>query len=90
MIFELIGLGIAAAVGIYAHMKSRSFVRRRLRYTSWVEKRWLGIITGALTAVALSWLPIVNIGAGLLVGAGVGSGVSMGASDVRNRRLIDE
>jgi len=32
----------------------------------------------------------VGIGAGLLVGAGVGSGVSMGASDVRNRRLIDE
>ncbi|MDE0475362.1 MAG: hypothetical protein F4179_00055 [Gammaproteobacteria bacterium] len=88
--FGLIGLGIAAAVGIYAHKKSRSFVRRRLRYTSWVEKRWLGIIAGALTAVALSWLPVVTIGAGLLVGAGVGSGVSMGASDVRNRRLIDE
>lgn len=88
--FELIGLGIAAAVGIYAHMKSRRFVRRRLRYTSWVEKRWLGIITGALTAIAVSWLPVVGIGAGLLVGAGVGSGVSMGASDVRNRRLIDE
>ena len=88
--FELIGLGIAAAAGIYAHMKSRSFVRRRLRYTSWVEKRWLGIVAGALTAVAVSWLPVLGVGAGLLVGAGVGSGVSMGASDVRNRRLIDE
>ena len=88
--FELIGLGIAAAVGIYAHMKSRSFVRRRLRYTSWVEKRWLGIITGALTAIAVSWLPVVGVGAGLLVGARSRLRGPMGASDVRNRRLIDE
>ena len=88
--FELIGLGIAAAVGFYAHLKSRSFVRRRLRYTSWVEKRWLGIISGVVTAIAVAWLPLVGPVAGLLVGAGVGSGVSMGASDVRNRRLIDE
>ena len=88
--FELIGLGIAAAVGVYAHMKSRRFVRRRLRYTSWIEKRWLGIVAGVLTAFAVAWLPLVGPVAGVLVGAGVGSGVSMGASDVRNRRLIDE
>ena len=88
--FELIGLGIAAAVGIYAHMKSRRFVRRRLRYTSWVEKRGLGIVAGAVTAIVLSWLPVVGLGAGLLVGAGVGTGISMGARDVRERRLIDE
>lgn len=88
--FGLIGLGIAAVVGFYAHLKSRRFVRRRLRYTSWVEKRWLGIITGAVTAIAVSWLPVVGVGAGLLVGAGVGSGIAMGARDVRERRLIDE
>ncbi len=88
--FELIGLGIAAAVGIYAHLKSRRFVRRRLRYTSWVEKRGLGILAGVVTAIAVSWLPLVGFGAGLVVGAGVGSGIHMGASDVRNRRLIDE
>ena len=87
---ELILLGIAGAVGIYGHFKLRGFVRRRLRYTSWVEKRGLGIIAGALTAIAVSWLPLLGIGAGLLVGAGVGSGIAMGASDVRNRRLLDE
>ncbi len=88
--FGLIGLGIAAVVGFYAHLKSRRFVRRRLRYTSWVEKRGLGILTGAVVAIALAMLPVITVGAGLLVGAGVGSGVAMGASDVRNRRLIDE
>ncbi len=88
--FGLILLGIAGAVGIYAHIKSRSFVRRRLRYTSWVQKRGLGIIAGAATAVLVAALPLLGLGAGLLVGAGVGTGVAMGASDARNRRLIDE
>ena len=88
--FGLIGLGIAAVVGFYAHLKSRRFVRRRLRYTSWVEKPGLGILTGAVVAIALAMLPVITVGAGLLVGAGVGSGIAMGASDVRNRRLIDE
>ena len=87
---ELIVLGIAGAAAIYGHTKSRSFVRRRLRYTSWVEKPGLGVIAGAVTAIVVSWLPILGLGAGLLVGAGVGSGVHMGVSDARNRRLIDE
>ena len=87
---ELIVLGIAGAAGFYGHVKSRSFVRRRLRFTSWVEKPGLGIIVGVVTAIVVSWLPILGMGAGLLVGAGVGSGIHMGASDARNRRLIDE
>lgn len=87
---ELILLGIAGAAGLYSHLKLRSFVRRRLRYTSWVEKRGLGIVAGALTAIAVSWLPVLGIGAGLLVGAGVGTGIAAGAKDARNRRLIDE
>lgn len=87
---ELILLGIAGAVGFYGHMKLRSFVRRRLRYTSWIEKRGLGLVAGALTAIAVSWLPLLGMGAGLLVGAGVATGIAMGAKDVRERRLIDE
>ena len=88
--FELILLGLAGAAGFYGHVKLRSFVRRRLRYTSWVEKRGLGIIAGAVTAIAVSWLPLLGVGAGLLIGAGVGTGIAMGAKDVRERRLIDE
>lgn len=87
---ELIVLGIAGAAGIYGHLRSRSFVRRRLRYTSWIEKPGLGILVGAVTAIVVSWLPLVGFGAGLLVGGGIGTGVHMGASDARNRRLIDE
>lgn len=88
--FGLIGLGIAAVVGFYAHMKSRRFVRRRLRYTSWVENRGLGILTGAVVTVVLAMLPVITVAPALLVGAGIGTGVSMGARDVRERRLIDE
>ncbi len=86
--FGFLLLGLAGAAGFYGHVKLRRFVRRRLRYTSWVEKRGLGIIVGAITAVLVSW-PL-TLAAGLLVGAGVGSGIAMGARDVRERRLIDE
>ncbi len=87
---ELILLGIAGAAGIWGHLKLRSFVRRRLRYTSWVEKRWPSVVAGAVTAVVVAGLPLLSLGAGLLVGTGVGTGIAMGVSDVRNRRLIDE
>ena len=55
---ELIPIGIAGAAGIFGHLKSRKFVRRRLRYTSWVEKPYLGIVTGVVAAVCAA--PIVG------------------------------
>ncbi len=85
---ELIGITIAGAVGVYGHMKSRKFVRRRLRYTSWVEKPGLGIMAGVAAAVLAApvagILPLVGTGTALLFGAGVGTGVSMGAREARD------
>jgi hypothetical protein len=84
---ELIGIGVAGAVGIYGHLKSRKFVRKRLRYTSVVEKPGLGIFAGVAAAIAVAplvpFLPYIGASAALLFGAGVGTGVSMGAKEAR-------
>jgi hypothetical protein len=85
--FELIGIGIAGAATVYGHIKSRRFVRRRLRYTGLVEKPGLGIAAGVAAAILAApiagILPLIGTGTALLFGAGVGTGVSMGAKEAR-------
>ena len=82
-----IALGIAGVVGVGGHMKSRSFVRRRLRYTETVEKPGLGLAAGVVTTLVaaplVAVLPIVGAGTAIALGAGVGSGVFLGAKDAR-------
>jgi hypothetical protein len=90
---ELIPIGIAGAAGIFGHMKSRKFVRRRLRYTSWVEKPYLGVVAGVAAAVVaspLTILPLLTTSTALLFGAGVGTGVSMGAREAREGSSFDD
>jgi hypothetical protein len=91
---ELIGIGIAGAVSVYGHLKSRKFVRKRLRYTSVVEKPGLGIFAGVAAAVAaaplVAVLPLLGAGTALLFGAGVGTGVSMGAKEAREGDSWDD
>ena len=86
--FELIGIGIAGAATVFGHLRSRRFVRRRLRYTSWVERPGLGIAAGVAAAVlaapVVAVLPLIGPGTALLFGAGVGTGVSMGAREARD------
>jgi hypothetical protein len=74
----LIGLGIAGAVGVFGHIKSREYVRRKLRFTSFIEKPGIGFAAGAVTAIAVAALPVVGIPTGLIVGAGVGSPAHVG------------
>lgn len=85
---ELIGIGIAGAATVFGHLRSRRFVRRRLRYTSWVERPGLGIAAGVAAAVlaapVVAVLPLIGPGTALLFGAGVGTGVSMGAREARD------
>ena len=94
--FELIPIGIAGAASIYGHMKSRKFVRRRLRYTSWVEKPYLGVVTGVAAAVlaapVVGFIPFLGLGAStaMIFGAGVGTGVSMGAKEAREGSSFDD
>ncbi len=91
--FGLIGLGVAAAVGVVGHMKSRKFVGRKLRFTSLVEKPGIGLAAGvAATIVAspiVAILPLVGVGTALAFGAGVGTGVSLGVSDAKKPLLED-
>ena len=91
---ELIGMGIAGIAAIYGHAKSRQFTRKRLRYTSWVEKPGLGLAAGVgaavLAAPIVAPLPLVGIGTALLFGAGVGTGVAMGAKDAKEGSIFDD
>jgi len=93
---ELIPIGIAGAGAVYGHIKSRKFVRRRLRYTSWVEKPYLGLVSGVATAVIaapmVGLIPFLGLGAStaMIIGAGVGTGVSMGAKEAREGSSFDD
>lgn len=92
--FELIGIGIAGAASVFGHLKSRKFVRRRLRYTGLVERPGLGIAAGVAAAVlaapVVAILPLVGTGTALLFGAGVGTGVSMGARDAKSGEVWED
>jgi hypothetical protein len=89
----LIGLGIASAVGVVGHLKSRKFVGRKLRFTSLVEKPGIGLAAGvAATIVAspvVAILPLVGVSTALAFGVGVGTGVSLGVFDAK-RPLLDD
>ena len=92
---ELIAAGVLGAAG---HLKTRDFVRRRLRYTDVVDKPGLGLFTGAAAAVVavpvLAALPLIGGGAamaiGIGLGAGVGTGVSRGSREARRGWLPEE
>lgn len=84
----MIELIAAGALGIVGHMKSKDWVRRRLRYTNIVEKPGLGLFAGAATAVVaaplVAVLPIVGAGTAIAAGIGVGTGVALGARQGRS------
>ena len=91
MILESIGLGIAGAAGLFGHVKTKDFVRRKLRYTKVAEKSasGMGLAAGAATAIAaapvVAFLPWVGAGAAIIVGLGVGSGVGFGIRQAREK-----
>ena len=96
--FGLIALGLAGATGIYGHIKSKEFVRKRLRYTKFVERPGMGLLTGAATAIVaaplVAALPILGLGTGIAVGVaagfGVGTGVAAGASQAKSGVVDDD
>jgi hypothetical protein len=81
----MIELLIAGVVGVYGHLKSRTFVGRRLRYTTIVEKPALGLWAGVgatiLAAPIVAVLPIVGAATAIAIGAGIGTGVALGVKD---------
>jgi hypothetical protein len=83
----MLELIVAGALGIASHVKSRDFVQRRLRYTTFVEKPAIGVVAGVATALVaaplVAVIPFVGVGTALALGVGVGTGVSLGAAKTR-------
>jgi uncharacterized MnhB-related membrane protein len=93
--FGLLAAGIAGVASVYGHLKSRSFVGQRLRYTSIVEKPALGVWAGVgatiLAAPVVALLPIVGAGTAIAIGLGVGTGVAVGVHDAKEPpKLLDD
>ena len=79
---------IAAGAGILiAHVKARQYTRSRLRFVEAVQTPVAPVIAGlaaATIAAPLVWLlPVVGAGTAVLFGVGIGTGVAMGAKDVK-------
>jgi hypothetical protein len=90
----MIELILAGALGVASHVKSRDFVQRRLRYTTFVEKPAVGIMAGVATALVaaplVAVIPFVGVGTALALGVGVGTGVSLGAAKSREGGFPEE
>ncbi len=88
---ELIALVVAGAAGIGGYVKSRQFVRNRLRFVDAARHRAAPFVSGfvaALVAAPIVWLlPVVGAGTALLLGVGVGVGVHRGARDIARGEL---
>ena len=92
--FGLIAAAVAGAGGLYGHIKSRSFVGKRLRYTSLVEKPMLGLFAGVsatiVAAPVVALLPIVSAGTAIAIGVGIGTGVGLGVRDTKKPPLLED
>jgi hypothetical protein len=90
----MIELIVAGALGVASHVKSRDFVQRRLRYTTFVEKPAIGVVAGVATALVaaplVAVLPFVGVGTALALGVGVGTGVSLGAAKTREGGIPED
>ena len=88
---ELLAAGV---LGVAGHVKSKSFVRKRLRFTELVDKPGIGIAAGVgatiLAAPVVALLPIVGAGTAIAAGVGVGTGVAIGARQARKRLPPDD
>ena len=86
---SLLGLGITIAATMFGYWQARRFTANRLRYVDAVHKGTAPVLAGvAAAAIALPivWLlPLVGTGTALLFGAGVATGVSSGAREIRRR-----
>lgn len=85
---ELIALGLSGAAAFFGYVKTRRFVRGRLRYVDNVQKPVTPVVAGTVAAVAAApvvWvLPILGTGAAVVFGVGVGLGTRAGARDIRS------
>jgi len=85
--FELIMLAAAGVGTVAGYVKSRQFVRQRLRFVDAAHQPSAPVVAGAVAALAAApvvWLlPVLGAGTALIFGAGVGLGVLHGSRDVK-------
>jgi len=79
----------AAGVGVlFSHWRARKYTRNRLRYVDVGQNPITPVVAGlgaAIVAAPVVWLlPIVGAGTAVAFGAGIGTGVFLGAKDVKS------
>ena len=83
----LIWLGVTGAASIFGYVKSRQFVRKKLRFVDAVQKPFVPFLAGGVALlIALpiaGLLPWVGTVSAIVFGMGVGAGVLQGAQDVK-------
>jgi hypothetical protein len=87
--FFMITVLVALIAGFVGYAQSRRFVSSRLRYVDAAQNRMLPFLAGigaTLLALPLVFLPFIGAGTAVLLGLGVGTGVAVGAKDVRLAR----
>jgi len=83
----LIWLGVTGLASGFGYLKSRQFVRRKLRFVDAVQNPAVPLIAGGaagLLALPLAGLlPILTTVSAIVFGVGIGVGVLHGARDVK-------
>lgn len=84
---ELLWLGITGAASALGYLKTRQFVRSRLRFVDAAHKPATPVVTGAaaalLAAPVVALLPLVGAATAIVFGSGIGLGVHHGSKDSR-------
>ena len=87
MLATMIGVAATTVVTVAGYLKSRQFVRDRLRYVDAAQSPVAPVVAGVgatvIAGLIVAFLPVVGIGTALLFGAGVGVGVAAGARDIK-------
>ncbi len=85
---EFLAVGaVAGAASLFGYIKSRRFVRERLRFVEVAHSPVAPVVAGvaaAAVAAPVVWLlPLVGAGTAVIFGLGVGAGVAAGNRDTR-------
>jgi len=83
----IIWVGVTGAASIFGYLKSRQFVRRRLRFVDAVQNPGVPLAAGGIAGLAAlplaAILPVVGAVSAVVFGVGIGAGVLHGARDVK-------
>ena len=79
-------LAVAGTASVWGYIKSRRFVRDRLKFVDAAQKKSTAVIAGmgtGLLITPLAVLPLVDVGTAVVVGIAVGAGVNRGRKDIQ-------